>query len=164
MVHAQQVCPSGGERGCSNCTAAVERIWHVQDSQGQILTLSFRSKHLKSFELFPPCSEASEASKCMVRAKQVFPLPSPELTNYIGKSRLELGRIINQIGVASISTRRLTNHLGISSERQNQNLALTVLYVPYWLDSGDAHENRERGIQRHGLRAAGLSSSFRVCV
>ena len=37
-----------------NCWhAAVERIWHIWDSQGQILALAFRQKSFKRFKLFP---------------------------------------------------------------------------------------------------------------
>jgi len=38
--------------------AAVKKIWHLQDSQGQILALAFRRKCLKSFEMFPVRSVA----------------------------------------------------------------------------------------------------------
>ena len=41
----------------SRVTPAVERIRHIQDSQGQILGLAFRSKPFKSLELFPSRSE-----------------------------------------------------------------------------------------------------------
>jgi len=37
--------------------SAVERIWHIQDSQGQILALSMQES-LKPFELFSLRSEA----------------------------------------------------------------------------------------------------------
>jgi len=37
---------------------AVERMWHIPDSQGQILALYFRQKSLKSYKLFPPRSAA----------------------------------------------------------------------------------------------------------
>ena len=38
--------------------SAVERIWHMEDSQGQILALACRLKFFEPFELFPLCSEA----------------------------------------------------------------------------------------------------------
>jgi len=38
--------------------AAVERIWHTQDSKGQIMVLAFRQKSLKPFKLFPLDPEA----------------------------------------------------------------------------------------------------------
>ena len=34
-------------------TSAVERIWHIQDSQGQILALALRLKSLKLYKVFP---------------------------------------------------------------------------------------------------------------
>ena len=38
--------------------AAVERIWCIYDSQGQIMAWAFRPKSLKQSEAFPLCSEA----------------------------------------------------------------------------------------------------------
>ena len=51
----------GGTRGVAGDTAcgaadgpdSVERIWHIQDSQGQVLALTFRFKSLRYFKLFP---------------------------------------------------------------------------------------------------------------
>ena len=40
-----------------NCTS-VERIWHIYDSQGQILDVAFRKRSLKSLKVFPLCSKA----------------------------------------------------------------------------------------------------------
>ena len=37
---------------------ALETIWHIQDSQGQILALVVRKQALKCFRLFPLRSEA----------------------------------------------------------------------------------------------------------
>ena len=36
-----------------NIERAVERIWHTQDSHGQVLALTFRRKSLKRVKLFP---------------------------------------------------------------------------------------------------------------
>jgi len=33
-------------------------VWHIQDSQGQIMALDVRQKPVKRFELFPFSSEA----------------------------------------------------------------------------------------------------------
>jgi len=33
--------------------SAIKRIWHMQNSHGQILALDFREKSLKPFELLP---------------------------------------------------------------------------------------------------------------
>ena len=38
--------------------SAVELTWHITDSQGQIMALSFRQKNLKHFKVFPLRSEA----------------------------------------------------------------------------------------------------------
>ena len=38
--------------------ASIERIWHIQDSQGQILALALRHKSFKPSKLFPLRSEA----------------------------------------------------------------------------------------------------------
>ena len=38
--------------------ATVERIWHVYDSQGQILALALRQKSFKVLEMYPLRSEA----------------------------------------------------------------------------------------------------------
>ena len=38
--------------------AAVERIWNMEDNQGQILALALRKKAQKPFQLFPLRSEA----------------------------------------------------------------------------------------------------------
>ena len=39
--------------------AAVELIWHILDSQGQILALAFRGKSLNTLDLFPVRSAAA---------------------------------------------------------------------------------------------------------
>ena len=52
--------PGGGRRvGCSGPTPAVERIWHVQDSIGQIMALAFRYKSTKPTKWFFLRSEAA---------------------------------------------------------------------------------------------------------
>ena len=38
--------------------SAVQRMWHIHDSQGQILPLAFRRKSPTPFMMFPPRSEA----------------------------------------------------------------------------------------------------------
>ena len=38
--------------------SAAERIWHIQNSQGQITALAFRSKSAKPWKLLPLRSEA----------------------------------------------------------------------------------------------------------
>ena len=43
--------------------AAVERMWHIQDSQGQILALPFRFKSVKPFKVFPLRSKAERGVK-----------------------------------------------------------------------------------------------------
>ena len=40
--------------------SAVERIWHIQDSQSRIFAFAFRSKFSKHFNVFPPFSEAEK--------------------------------------------------------------------------------------------------------
>ena len=58
--------PLHSEMACLASTTAVEQIWHIEDSQGQILALTFRSKSLRSdsqikvrSKLFPHRSAAA---------------------------------------------------------------------------------------------------------
>jgi len=49
------LCVLLGVRGAT----AVERIWHLEDSQGQILAVNSKSKSMKSLKLFTFRSEAA---------------------------------------------------------------------------------------------------------
>ena len=51
-------------------TTAVERTWHMYDSQGQFLAVSFRSKSLKLLKLFPPRGN-SESFRCRANLQQI---------------------------------------------------------------------------------------------
>ena len=44
---------------------APQRIWHIQDSQGRILTLTFWEKPLKSCKVLPFPSMPSEAARAL---------------------------------------------------------------------------------------------------
>ena len=46
---------------------SVERIWHIKDSLGQILTLGLRLKSLESCELSHLRSKADQGGGCTVR-------------------------------------------------------------------------------------------------
>jgi len=48
LKHCGEGLPVGRRAG-----AAVEQIWHIQDSQGLVLDLAFRLKLLERVKLFP---------------------------------------------------------------------------------------------------------------
>jgi len=48
----------------------VERTWHIQDCQGQILALAFTEKCSKPLNLFHVCSEADRCSELI--SQKVF--------------------------------------------------------------------------------------------
>ena len=60
---------------------AAERIWHIYDSQGQILALALRYKSLKCFKLFPLRWEAERGSGAQkhlhgIHTRSAQPTPS----------------------------------------------------------------------------------------
>ena len=57
-LHAPGVSPPKS-RCCLSLVTAVERIWHIYDSQSQILALALGGTPLKPMKLFPLRSEAS---------------------------------------------------------------------------------------------------------
>ena len=60
-----------GDRLC------VKRIWHMLDSQGQVLALAFRSKSVNSFEFFP----VRLVTACHVTSSFSLSLSSLELSD-----------------------------------------------------------------------------------
>ena len=62
-------CSDQHSSGLVDC---VERIWHIQDSQGQVLALAFRLKSLKLVKLLPLRSEA-DLVKCTRPCKNIVP-------------------------------------------------------------------------------------------
>ena len=51
-------------------------------------------------------------------------------------------RTRNSVHATSVQLEHLQRLKGLSHESQGQNLALTVLYMPYSLDSGNQYVNR----------------------
>ena len=62
--------------------AAVERIRHIQDSQGQIMALAFRLKSLKSLKLFPLRSD-NKASDFFPGTSRVVPTGSGNMKTFL---------------------------------------------------------------------------------
>ena len=70
----------GPTKGLAWNTAAAERTWHIQDSQGQMLSLTFRHRPVKCVEVFQFRSEAEphrRVIRCAVHFDHFIILPWP---------------------------------------------------------------------------------------
>ena len=66
--------------------AAVERVWHTQDSQGQILALVFRLKSVNPFKVLPLRSLAAFLSDSRAAHARVAHTPGLDHSTYRGSS------------------------------------------------------------------------------
>jgi hypothetical protein len=132
-------CPGlsdpGGLENYELVNTAGERIWHTQESQGQILALTFRRKFLKICKLFPPHLEAVREILFFERRRHTFKsCKALHLKEF--KGNLKLFKDL--------------------PESHGQNLIVTVLYVPHSLDSGtrgsrDTTPCSVTGVTLHGV-------------
>ena len=61
----------------NNVGNAVERMWRIQDSQGQILAVDFRQRYLNPFKVSLLCSAAVCVRPCRVHAALIRDVSLP---------------------------------------------------------------------------------------